>query len=174
MEEYQKYVIDDPGNRTGNPFLSLLEAPGSPAAVCFIELPPPFPETAARLGGEDRLRSRRPVADGSRFPTLLCAAPDVVGGLHKGYRRLQPSPGDRGANHLHLALMYMNNLLCAKRPVITNSNKLRTYTTANLCWMTRFWMRLSIHRRDEDGKEFKGRVILGGKPPGRLWSPDIA
>ena len=27
-------------------------------------------------------------------------------------------------------LMYMNNLLCAKMPVITSSNKLRTYTTA--------------------------------------------
>ena len=28
------------------------------------------------------------------------------------------------------ALMYMNNPLCGKMPVITNSNKLRTYTTA--------------------------------------------
>jgi len=27
-------------------------------------------------------------------------------------------------------LMYMNNPLCAKMPVITSSNKLRTYTTA--------------------------------------------
>ncbi len=27
-------------------------------------------------------------------------------------------------------LMYMNNPLCAKMPVITNSNKLRTYTTS--------------------------------------------
>ena len=27
-------------------------------------------------------------------------------------------------------LMYMNNPLCGKKPVITNSNKLRTYTTA--------------------------------------------
>ena len=27
-------------------------------------------------------------------------------------------------------LMYMNNPMCAKMPVITNSNKLRTYTTA--------------------------------------------
>ena len=27
-------------------------------------------------------------------------------------------------------LMYMNNPLCGKRPVITNSNKLRTYTSA--------------------------------------------
>ena len=26
--------------------------------------------------------------------------------------------------------MYMNNPLCKKMPVITNSNKLRTYTTA--------------------------------------------
>ena len=27
-------------------------------------------------------------------------------------------------------LMYMNNPLCAKMPVITNSNKLRTYTSS--------------------------------------------
>jgi hypothetical protein len=27
-------------------------------------------------------------------------------------------------------LMYMNNPMCRKMPVITNSNKLRTYTTA--------------------------------------------
>ena len=26
--------------------------------------------------------------------------------------------------------MYMNNPLCAKMPVVTSSNKLRTYTTA--------------------------------------------
>ena len=26
--------------------------------------------------------------------------------------------------------MYMNNPLCGKKPVITNSNKLRTYTSA--------------------------------------------
>ena len=27
-------------------------------------------------------------------------------------------------------LMYMNNPLCGKQPVVTNSNKLRTYTSA--------------------------------------------
>ena len=30
-------------------------------------------------------------------------------------------------------LMYMNNPLCGKKPVITNSNKLRTYTSAKYC-----------------------------------------
>jgi len=49
-------------------------------------------------------------------------------------------------------LMYMNNPLCAKEPIATNSNKLRTYSTA------RFFL-------DEDIVEIicTGNVKLGGE-----------
>jgi predicted aconitase len=62
--------------------------------------------------------------------TVLCAAPDVVSAFRRdeaSYQRLLAT----GARLSSLCpLMYMNNPLCARKPVITNSNKLRTYSSA--------------------------------------------
>ena len=44
-------------------------------------------------------------------------------------------------------LMYMNNPICAKMPVITNSNKLRTYTSA------RYYTDAEILEKITGGKE---------------------
>jgi predicted aconitase len=64
--------------------------------------------------------------------TILCAAPQVIeafrqdGGLHK---KLETS----GVMLSNLCSeMYMNNQRCAAAPVITNSNKLRAFTTARM------------------------------------------
>ena len=62
-------------------------------------------------------------------PTVFTAPPDVISRFS----------GTENAARLAAAgvvlspicpLMYMNNPLCGKKPVITNSNKLRTYTSA--------------------------------------------
>ena len=62
--------------------------------------------------------------------TVLSAAPDVVEEFKKdvqAYKRLT----DTGATLTSICpLMYMNNPLSGRQAVITNSNKLRTYTTA--------------------------------------------
>jgi predicted aconitase len=63
------------------------------------------------------------------IPTVLTAAPGVLEAFY----------ATDYADRLHKAgvitsyicpLMYMNNPLCKKMPVITSSNKLRTYTSA--------------------------------------------
>ena len=63
--------------------------------------------------------------------TILTAAPEVL----EHFQRDNQADYDRllsfGVKLSSICpLMYMNNPLCGKRPVITNSNKLRTYTSA--------------------------------------------
>ena len=63
------------------------------------------------------------------IPTVFTAAPAVLKEFEKTdyAKRLK----DTGVITSYICpLMYMNNPLCAKMPVITSSNKLRTYTTA--------------------------------------------
>jgi predicted aconitase len=66
----------------------------------------------------------------SRVPAYLFTAPDVLAALKKD----KPFYQNMLAMDVHLTticpLMYMNNPLCARRPIATNSNKLRTYSTA--------------------------------------------
>ena len=63
------------------------------------------------------------------IPTVFTAAPAVIREFKKTdyYPRLEKT----GIILSYICpLMYMNNPLCAKMPVITSSNKLRTYTTS--------------------------------------------
>ena len=63
------------------------------------------------------------------IPTVFTAAPAVVEEFNK-----TPKAKELAATGVVLSyicpLMYMNNPLCKSMPVITNSNKLRTYTTS--------------------------------------------
>ncbi len=62
-------------------------------------------------------------------PTVFTAAPQVAAAFRK-----TPAAAQLAETGVVLSsicpLMYMNNPLCGKMPVITNSNKLRTYTSA--------------------------------------------
>jgi len=63
------------------------------------------------------------------IPTVFTAAPKVIEAFNKTEyaKRLEAT----GVIVSYICpLMYMNNPLCRKMPVITSSNKLRTYTTA--------------------------------------------
>ncbi len=63
------------------------------------------------------------------IPTVFTAAPAVIKEFKKTdyYPRLEKT----GIVLSYICpLMYMNNPMCAKMPVITSSNKLRTYTTS--------------------------------------------
>ena len=63
------------------------------------------------------------------IPTVFTAAPKVLEEFNKTEyaQRLKKT----GVITSYICpLMYMNNPLCAKMPVITSSNKLRTYTTS--------------------------------------------
>ena len=63
------------------------------------------------------------------IPTVFTAAPAVLEEFNKTdyAKRLEKT----GVITSYICpLMYMNNPLCGKMPVITSSNKLRTYTSA--------------------------------------------
>lgn len=63
------------------------------------------------------------------IPTVFTTAPKVIEAFNKTEyaERLKAT----GVIVSYICpLMYMNNPLCKKMPVITSSNKLRTYTTA--------------------------------------------
>jgi len=76
-------------------------------------------EQALRESGQDKI-----VVD-----TIITSAPDVIARFRgtEYYDRLLKT----GVKVSHICpLMYMSNPLCAKKPIITNSNKLRTYSSA--------------------------------------------
>ena len=63
------------------------------------------------------------------IPTVLTAAPGVLEKFNSS--EYAPRLKKTGVITSYICpLMYMNNPLCKKMPVITSSNKLRTYTSA--------------------------------------------
>ncbi|MBR5112979.1 MAG: DUF521 domain-containing protein, partial [Clostridia bacterium] len=65
-------------------------------------------------------------------PTVFTAAPGVIEAFEK--TPLSAKLKETGIVLSYICpLMYMNNPLCKKKNVITNSNKLRTYTTSRYC-----------------------------------------
>lgn len=63
------------------------------------------------------------------IPTVFTAAPAVIEAFEKTEYAARLKETGVIVSYI-CPLMYMNNPLCAKMPVITSSNKLRTYTTA--------------------------------------------
>ena len=63
------------------------------------------------------------------IPTVFTAAPAVLEAFGKTEYAARLSAAGVITSYI-CPLMYMNNPLCGKMPVITSSNKLRTYTTA--------------------------------------------
>ena len=63
------------------------------------------------------------------IPTVFSAAPDVIKEFEKTVNARKLKKMGVVVSYI-CPLMYMNNPLCGKMPVITSSNKLRTYTTA--------------------------------------------
>ncbi|WP_461204836.1 aconitase X [Clostridium sp. DL1XJH146] len=63
--------------------------------------------------------------------TIFCCAPDVLQRFIKEDKEKYDELKNLGVNFTSICpLMYMNNPTCGKQPVITNSNKLRTYTSS--------------------------------------------
>lgn len=131
VKDYRTYTIDDQElERVFASYPEMWKQPAARPKLCFIGCPhlslPQLESWSERITGALAKAGRAKVA----IPTFLCAAPDVCQAFAKDrtrYERLLAS-GVRLTSMC--ALMYMNNPLCAKKPVITNSNKLRTYTTA--------------------------------------------
>lgn len=129
-ENAQVYVIDDAElERVKNNYPVMWKNPDATPKLCFVGCPH---MTMAQLkewtddvcAGLEK-NGRKKVS----IPTVFTAPPAVCDAFKKTdyYARLEAT----GVILSYICpLMYMNNPLAKKMPVITNSNKLRTYTTS--------------------------------------------
>lgn len=130
LPEAKTYVIDDAElERVYNDYPVIWKNKDAKPKLCFIGCPHLSYEQlmgwTKRIHTALKKNGRKKVV----IPTVLTAAPDVI-------ERFEQT---KGASVLKMhgvvlsyicPLMYMNNPLSTKMPVITSSNKLRTYTSA--------------------------------------------
>lgn len=130
-EGYKTYVIDDEEiKRVINSYPIMWKNINAKPKVCFIGCPH-LSLNQLYYWTEKIVKALENVGQKQlKITTILCAPPDVIDAFkrdEKSYNKLIQT----GAKITYICpLMYMNNPLCAKEAVITNSNKLRTYSTA--------------------------------------------
>ena len=121
----EEYVIDDAElERVRTSYPCIWKNPAAKPKLCFIGCPhlslaqlKAWTERLEKFGGK------------LKVPVIMTCAPGVAKEFGKTVyaEKLKKT----GAILSSICpLMYMNNPLCGKMPVITNSNKLRTYTSA--------------------------------------------
>ena len=131
-DDAKVYVIDDAElDRVKKNYPNIWAKPDAEAKQCFIGCPhltfTQLGEWTDRFEAELKKQGKSKVG----LRVIMTAAPGVLEHFKKdnaaAYNKLL-------SYGIHLTsicpLMYMNNPLCGKKAVITNSNKLRTYTTA--------------------------------------------
>ncbi|MHB1416629.1 MAG: aconitase X [Chloroflexota bacterium] len=129
--DYRTYQIDEAElERVVAGYPLLWKNPAAEPDVCFIGCPHLSLRQIDFWVDALAVALRRAGRTAPRVPTFLCAAPDVLARFQQesgAPQRLRES----GARLASLCpLMFLNNPLCARKRVITNSNKLRTYTAA--------------------------------------------
>ena len=131
-EDAKVYVIDDAElERVKNGYPNIWKDPNAKPERVFIGCPhltfTQLGEWADRFEAELQAQGKTKVA----LNVVMTAAPGVLAHFKQdnkaGYDKLIAA----GIKLTSICpLMYMNNPLCGKKAVVTNSNKLRTYTTA--------------------------------------------
>ena len=129
-EGAKEYIIDDAElARVQKNYPVIWKKPDAKPKLCFIGCPhlslQQLKDWTDNIEAELKKKGNAKVG----IPTVLTAAPKVLEAFEKTpyYARLKAT----GVIISYICpLMYMNNPLCKKMPVITCSNKLRTYTTA--------------------------------------------
>ena len=129
-ENAREYIIDDAElERVKNNYPVVWKNPDASPKLCFIGCPhlslEQLKEWTVNIENELKKSGNKKVV----IPTVFTAAPKVLEAFNKTEyaSRLK----ETGVITSYICpLMYMNNPLCKKMPVITSSNKLRTYTSA--------------------------------------------
>ena len=129
-ENAKVYVIDDAElQRIRDNYPVIWKNPDAEPKLCFIGCPH---LTYSQLVDWTEKVAARLAENGLTkvtVPTVFTAAPAVVEKFNQ--TPLAEKLKGMGVVLSYICpLMYMNNPLCGKKPVITNSNKLRTYTTS--------------------------------------------
>jgi predicted aconitase len=128
---YRSYVIDAAElTKVCDGYPLMWKNPSAKPKICFIGCPHlslrQIYEWLERFESEMRFSENKKLA----ITTIMTAAPAVVDAFRKDEKAYSQLTGI-GAHLTSICpLMYMNNPLCSRKAVITNSNKLRTYTTA--------------------------------------------
>jgi len=131
VKDYRTYIIDSEELKNiRNSYLLLWRNIGAKPKRCLIGCPH---LSLQQLGWwttmiNDALKSKN--KNIVNFEVILCAAPDVIEEF-KGKGRVYDQLMRMGVRLSSMCIeTFMNNPLVAREPVITNSNKLRAYTTA--------------------------------------------
>ena len=129
-ENANVYVIDDAElERVKNEYPVIWKNPDAKPKLCFMGCP--HMSLQQLKDWTDRVEAGLKAAGNSKvvIPTVFTAAPAVLKEFEKTDYAARLKKTGVITSYI-CPLMYMNNPLCAKMPVITSSNKLRTYTTA--------------------------------------------
>ncbi len=129
-EGAKEYIIDDAElERVQREYPVVWKNPDAKPKLCFVGCP--HLSKAQLIDWTEKIVAGLQESGKKKvcIPTVLTAAPGVLEEFEKTEyaARLR----DTGVITSYICpLMYMNNPLCKKMPVITSSNKLRTYTSA--------------------------------------------
>ena len=129
-EGAQVYVIDDEElRRVKASYPVVWKNPDAAPALCFVGCPHltlrQMEDWCGKIEGKLRVNGLSRVS----VPTVFTASPAVIREAEKGVVAAKLRSYGVIISYI-CPLMYMNNPLCKKKPVITCSNKLRTYTSA--------------------------------------------
>ena len=129
-EGAKEYVIDDAElERVKNNYPVIWKNPDATPKLCFVGCPhlslEQLNDWTVKLETELKKNGKKKVT----INTVFTAAPGVLEAFNKTEYAARLKATGVITSYI-CPLMYMNNPLCKKMPVITSSNKLRTYTSA--------------------------------------------
>ena len=129
-EGAREYVIDDAElQRVQDNYPVIWKNPDATPKLCFVGCPhlslAQLKDWTEKLEAELKKNGKKKVT----IPTVFTAAPGVLESFNKTEYAARLKATGVITSYI-CPLMYMNNPLCKKMPVITSSNKLRTYTSA--------------------------------------------
>lgn len=131
-DDAKVYVIDDAElERVKSSYPVIWKDANAQPERCFIGCPHlsynQLIEWTQRFESELKKQNKSKVG----LNTILSSAPEVIEHFKKDDKEMYDKLIGLGLKLTSICpLMYMNNPLCGSKPVITNSNKLRTYTSA--------------------------------------------
>ncbi len=129
-EGAKEYIIDDAElERVQNNYPVMWKNPEAAPKLCFVGCPHLSLEQLKTWTDNIEAGLKKSGKKKVCIPTVLTAAPKVLEAFEKTDYAARLKATGVITSYI-CPLMYMNNPLCKKMPVITSSNKLRTYTSA--------------------------------------------
>ena len=130
LKDAKEYVIDDAElERVYKSYPVIWKKKDAKPKLCFIGCPHMSLEQLKTWTVNVNNKLRENKTEQVSIPTVFTAAPGVIKEFNKTEYRSMLDESGVVLSYI-CPLMYMNNPACASMPVITSSNKLRTYTSA--------------------------------------------